>query len=177
MDNTLNLLSVLSYVGKDYVSTWDQWRRNISTLFKALFFSPHVKVFAMGGNNVAGIFGQMSAMLEFADQIEAGLLEDPDAIYLPVGSSCTITGLILGVCLSRKFRKKAFRSPRFKIVGVIIHHGLVKLQKLTGLYQKGASKYLPVSPWYGILATAAKLRSLGGPDVEKKALDFLKQGK
>ena len=69
------------------------------------------------------MIGQISACLELAEQIERGEY-DPPAIYLAVGSSCTISGLIIGVALARRLNMKAFRSPRFRIHGIPIHHAL-----------------------------------------------------
>lgn len=41
---------------------------------------------------MAGVLGQVNAVLELAEQICRKECPDPDAIYLPVGSACTVTG-------------------------------------------------------------------------------------
>jgi hypothetical protein len=43
---------------------------------------------------------------------------DVDAIVLAVGSSCTLSGLVIGVALARALGLRAFQSPTFKIIGV-----------------------------------------------------------
>lgn len=50
------------------------------------------KTIVVGGNTPAGVVGQISGLLELAEQIEKGEIADVDAIYLPIGSSCTISG-------------------------------------------------------------------------------------
>ena len=50
-----------------------------------------------GGSNAVGTFGYVAAGLELADQIDAGELPAPDAIYVPLGSGGTTVGLALGL--------------------------------------------------------------------------------
>ena len=45
-------------------------------------------------------------------------MPDVDAIVLAVGSSCTLSGLVIGVALARALGLRAFQSPTFKIIGV-----------------------------------------------------------
>ena len=73
-----------------------------------------------GGNSPAGVLGQMGGALELAEQIQRGEMPEPDRLYLPVGSSCTISGLILGICLARRLGLHAFE--KIQVVGVPIHH-------------------------------------------------------
>lgn len=54
-------------------------------------------IIPMGGSNVYGTIGFVSAGVELANQIDAGLCPDPDAVYVPCGSSGTAAGLALGL--------------------------------------------------------------------------------
>ncbi|MFA5074529.1 MAG: pyridoxal-phosphate dependent enzyme [Candidatus Babeliales bacterium] len=50
----------------------------------------------MGGSNSIGDLGYINAMLELKEQIKSGLLEEPDFIYVTLGSAGTAAGIILG---------------------------------------------------------------------------------
>lgn len=50
-----------------------------------------------GGSSPLGIVGYINAALELKDQIDAGLLPEPDRIYVPLGSMGTTIGLMLGL--------------------------------------------------------------------------------
>lgn len=50
-----------------------------------------------GGSSPAGVLGFVNAGLELGQQVEAGLLDEPDWIYLPVGSMGSAAGLALGL--------------------------------------------------------------------------------
>lgn len=52
---------------------------------------------------------QVSALLELAEQIQKGEIPDPDGIFLAMGSSCTASGLVIGVALCRALRLPVFR--------------------------------------------------------------------
>lgn len=56
-----------------------------------------------GGAVPLGALGHLSAALELAMQIEAGELPAPTDIVVPVGSTCTAAGLLVGVRLARHF--------------------------------------------------------------------------
>jgi D-cysteine desulfhydrase len=53
-----------------------------------------------GGSSAAGNLGFVSAGLELAEQVAAGALPEPAAIYVPVGSGGTLAGLVLGLRLA-----------------------------------------------------------------------------
>jgi len=53
-----------------------------------------------GGSSVEGTLGFVSAAFELAEQIQAGVLERPSEIYLPVGTGGTYVGLVLGLRLA-----------------------------------------------------------------------------
>ena len=53
-----------------------------------------------GGATPIGTFGALSAALELAEQIGAGLAPPPRRIVLPIGSTCTTAGLLAGLALA-----------------------------------------------------------------------------
>lgn len=50
-----------------------------------------------GGSSPLGLCGYVNAALELKDQIAAGLMPEPDLIYVPMGSMGTSVGLTLGL--------------------------------------------------------------------------------
>ena len=121
----------------------------------------------------SGVLGQVSGALELAEQIQAGEIPDCDGIYVAVGSSCTISGLVLGVALARKLGLRAFRKEGFRLHLVPIHHVFALLSRTTGLYTSGYSRYIPLTVRHSIHSTCLCLRQLGGPDVLREALSVL----
>ena len=166
-DNTLNVLSVLS-LGRTHPLL--NLLHSLPSICRAAFWGRGT-VLTMGGNSPSGCLGQVSAMLELAEQIEAGEAVDPDRIYVAMGSSCTVSGLIIGCALSRHLGLAAFSSPRFRICGVIIHHLLAKVQRTFDFHRQWAS--LPLSVGQTIRATCTQLAALGGPDLTAASLDIL----
>ncbi len=53
-------------------------------------------VIPFGGTNEHGTLGFVNAAFELADQIESGLLPEPDVVYVPFGSMGTAAGLAIG---------------------------------------------------------------------------------
>lgn len=62
-----------------------------------------------GGTSALGSIGYVNAACELADQVRAGLLPEPAAIFVPVGSGGTLSGLVAGAKLA---------GVRSKIIGV-----------------------------------------------------------
>jgi len=124
MDNSLNLTSLLSFPVKVH-NIWAKLKSYSGYL--SLLVSSDL-VMPPGGANPTGVLGQIEGALELAKQIENGDLPEPEDIFLPIGSSCTITGLIFGIALARKL-KIGFKKPleKLRIHGVIIHHATAKL--------------------------------------------------
>jgi D-cysteine desulfhydrase len=54
-----------------------------------------------GGSSAIGNLGFVSAALELVEQVEAGELERPGEIYVPIGTGGTLAGLVLGFALAR----------------------------------------------------------------------------
>ncbi len=53
-----------------------------------------------GGTSALGTLGYVNAALELAEQVHAGLLPEPDDIFVPLGSGGTVAGLLLGCALA-----------------------------------------------------------------------------
>lgn len=171
IDNTLNLLSTFSLGPLSY-ALWDSVLPQMMMLVRAVT-SKSDKVVGPGGLSIGGILGQMGGALELAEQIARKEVPDVDEIYLPMGSSCTTTGLILGVCLSRYLKLDAFKSPHFKIVSVMIHHGFATLNRKTNCFKNSAAKYICFAPRYGVAQVSKFFEKLTGIDLEPSAIAFL----
>ncbi|RHY25427.1 hypothetical protein DYB32_008319 [Aphanomyces invadans] len=175
-DNTLNLLSILSFDPK-HMHVWTQRWAFAKAMFHS-FIRPSQelhgsKIMPPGGNNLLGVLGQMGGLLELAEQIQAGDVPNVDVLYVPVGSSCTLTGLVLGLCLARHLNLAAFQTSLFHIVAVPVHPGIAKLQRFFGLYK--SSPHVPLFPRFGFRRVAAYLMQQGlDVNLEPLAIDFLK---
>lgn len=53
-----------------------------------------------GGSSIAGIVGHVEAGLELARQLEAGVLPEPDAIFVALGTGGTAAGLAIGLAIA-----------------------------------------------------------------------------
>src|SRR5690606_131326 len=53
-----------------------------------------------GGSSSVGCLGYVNAAMELAEQVRAGEVPAPDAIYVALGSGATAVGLALGLVLS-----------------------------------------------------------------------------
>ena len=54
-----------------------------------------------GGSTALGALGYVNAVFELKEQIENGLMPEPDYIYAPVGSGGTVAGLLVGCVLAQ----------------------------------------------------------------------------
>ncbi len=75
-------------------------------------------VMAPGGATPWGALGYVSAALELAAQVQAGELPPPRTIVLPVGSTCTTAGLLVGLRLAQRLGMWASDVPRVHAVRV-----------------------------------------------------------
>jgi D-cysteine desulfhydrase len=80
-----------------------------------------------GGSSPAGALGYVNAALELAEQVRAGELPEPDAIFVALGSGGTVAGLALGLRLA---------GLRSRVVGVLVSDivppGRRRLTRLAG---------------------------------------------
>lgn len=94
----------------------------LSKIYKK-FTDNSYKIMMPGGANVTGVIGHIGALFELVDEIEKGNLIEPKHLFLAVGSTCTISGLVTGLCLCRKLGRNAFKNiDQFTLNGVITHH-------------------------------------------------------
>ena len=168
LDNTMNMLSVLSFALPEPIVTWGAMSSVVSALWKAINPLSDSFILPPGGNNPSGVLGQISGMLELAEQVLSGEVSDPNHIFLAVGSSCTITGLIIGTALAKHLNLPVFEN--LTIHGVPIHDGIVKANKNINFSRSTWSSYFPMSIRHSIRSTCSTLVELGGPDLDAKAM-------
>ena len=81
-----------------------------------------------GGSCPLGIIGFVNAAFELKEQIECGIMLEPDYIYVATGSCGTLTGLILGV------RAAGLKT---KVIGIA-----VEPDELVNTFAKNTTKLL-----------------------------------
>jgi D-cysteine desulfhydrase len=86
-------------------------RRSLRRCAAALVAGRPLAVIPPGGSSARGALGYVNAALELAEQVAAGALPEPDAIFVPLGSGGTVAGLALGCRLA---------GLRSEIVGVLV---------------------------------------------------------
>jgi hypothetical protein len=128
----------------------------------------------LGGNCTAGVLGQVGGVLELAEQIEAGDCPDLERIYLPVGSSCTVSGLILGTVLVRHLGMKALTNPAFKIVGCNVHEMFAAGDRAFSLHTNPFFAFMPLTITHTVTTACSVLKQLGGPDLTEDCRQFIK---
>ncbi len=68
-----------------------------------------------GGSNVVGTMGMVGSVLELQEQIEQGLMPEPDVVYVPLGSCGSAAGIALGAkALGWKTQIRAVRVSERK---------------------------------------------------------------
>jgi 1-aminocyclopropane-1-carboxylate deaminase/D-cysteine desulfhydrase-like pyridoxal-dependent ACC family enzyme len=175
LDNTLNYLSVLSFPNVGFTVDWGASPGLLRALkaIRGAFTQNEFIPLMLGGNCPSGVIGQASGIIELAEQIERGDSPDIDRIYVPMGSGCTVSGLILGVVLVRHLNMKAFSSPDFKIVGCNVVDKLALLDRTVGFHISSRFAFMPLTIIHSVLGACWALKQLGGPDLERKCRQFL----
>ena len=174
-DNTLNMLSVLSFPNIGFKFNWGDSVGRVANWFRVILDTwTQTKYVPMmlGGNCPAGVLGQVGGVLELAEQIIAGESPDPSCIYVPVGSGCTISGLILGTVLVRYLNIPAL--SHVQIVGCNVHPGFAKMDRVLNLHTNPRFGYIPLTITYSVKEACRALKKLGGPNLELEALEFIK---
>jgi len=128
----------------------------------------------LGGNCASGVLGQAGGLLELAEQIVTGDSPDVERIYVPVGSGCTVSGLILGTVMARQLGLKALQSNEFKIVACNVHDKYALGDRFLGLHVNPLFRFMPLTITHSVLGACRALVQLGGPDLETEALEFIK---
>ncbi|MET0286609.1 MAG: pyridoxal-phosphate dependent enzyme [Polyangiales bacterium] len=72
-------------------------KRMLELSVRLRFWGRRPFVIPLGGSNVYGVLGFVNAGLELAQQIDAGLCPDFDAIFVSAGTCATVAGLALGL--------------------------------------------------------------------------------
>lgn len=75
-------------------------------------------VMVPGGATPVGALGYVSAAFELARQVEQGAMPAPATIVLPVGSTCTTAGLLVGLRAAARLGIGWSRAPRIVAVRV-----------------------------------------------------------
>lgn len=173
MDNTLNFLSAMSVPGVQHAfgTGWGSFLAALR-LLPSRDDGTAPWVIMPGGNNPLGVLGQAGAALELAEQIVRGEAPDPDGIVVAMGSTCTTTGLVLGVTLARYVGLRAFNRPGFRIYAQPVHPGMSKMQAFLGAL---TSRSWPMTIGRGLRETSALIARLGGPDVTDHALACMRE--
>jgi 1-aminocyclopropane-1-carboxylate deaminase/D-cysteine desulfhydrase-like pyridoxal-dependent ACC family enzyme len=179
MDNTLNLLSVLSFPNIGFKVDWGDSRVTspgmslIRGMYGAWTQTEYVPMMP-GGNSPSGVLGQVGGLLELAEQIVAGESPDPSRIYVPIGSGCTISGLILGTVLVRHLGMAALSDPDFLIVGANVHPKFAQMDRGVNLHLNPLFGFLPLTVTHTVKEACRALKRLGGPDLEREAMAFIR---
>jgi D-cysteine desulfhydrase len=115
-----------------------------------------------GGSCPMGIIGFVNAAFELKEQIEAGLLPEPDYIYVATGSCGTLTGLMLGVRVA---------GLKTKVIGVAVEPdeevnpfvmNTTKLLRETSELLHGKDASFPLFEWHE--EDVQVLLDFGGPN-------------
>lgn len=134
----------------------------LKTFYHTLYRESDDFILPSGGANPTGALGHVSAALELAEQVRQGLLDEPTRIFVPLGSGCTTSGLIIGICICRKLGLGFLQLRRLHSVGI---HQMMRF----------FNGFLPRMMVKGLVkATTQVLCNLGGPDVRAEALQFLR---
>lgn len=174
LDNTLNMLSVLSFPNVGFTHDWGKFGmgKTLGAIREA-WTQTNMVPMPMGGNCPSGVLGQVGGILELAEQIVAGESPDPTRIYVPIGSGCTVSGLILGTVLVRHLGIKALSGPHFEIVGCNVHDGFAAGDRALRLHINPLFKFMPLTITHSVLSACQALVEMGGPDLTKEAMEFI----
>jgi D-cysteine desulfhydrase len=129
-----------------------------------------VYVMSPGGATPVGALAHVSAALELAAQVEAGELEQPEAIVLAIGSCCTTAGLLCGVHLAAELGIGFTRAPH--VVAVRVTPWPVTSRRRVALLAWQTSRYLAdrIEPRWRDAARIDFGRLLAGLSVERRFL-------
>ncbi len=75
----------------------DAARQALGILARGWWRSERPEIIPTGGSSVLGALGYVNAGLELAEQVHGGLLPEPAAIFVPLGSGGTVAGLLAGL--------------------------------------------------------------------------------
>jgi D-cysteine desulfhydrase len=165
----------------------DVVRRGLVLLARARWQGEPLAVIPTGGSSALGTIGYVDAALELAEQVAAGAMPEPDAIFVPLGSGGTVAGLVLGLRLA---------GLRTRVVGVLVTDILPPSpRRLRALARATARRLAPevtppplalddfaidrdfVGPAYGAPTEAAEAARALARELEDVALETTYTGK
>ena len=103
-------------------------------------FKRNIKMIPAGGSCPLGLIGYVNAAFELRDQIQAGLMPEPERIYVPMGSMGTSAGLTLGL--------KAAGLKSLVIPVRVIEEKMARTQKMRQLAQRSNSLLNNLAPTF-----------------------------
>lgn len=107
-----------------------------------------------GGSSPIGVLGFINAAYELRDQVAAGLLPEPDRLYVAYSSMGTVAGLALGLVLA---------GMKTRIAAVqVVDTAMATPAKLAALVEKTRRRFEPMDAAF---SRAACARALGRIDV------------
>jgi D-cysteine desulfhydrase len=98
--NVKLVLLLLEKYGARPVYRKTLWRTLVSYFLLYRFKYPFAYFVYPGGSSPIGNLGYVDAAFELKDQIDQGLLSEPEAIFCPLGSGGSLAGLALGLQLA-----------------------------------------------------------------------------
>lgn len=111
-----------------------------------------------GGASPRGALGYVSAALELAEQIEAGVLPAPARIVVGVGSTCTTAGLLVGLDLAKKLGIGFGRTEPVLVAVRVTPWPVTSRFRIVGLAERTARL---LAAWAKDPALAVSARRLG----------------
>ena len=171
LDNTLNYLSTLSLpIGWSY--NWGEpWRlgRIISAFWQTWTQKSFIPM-NLGGNCATGVLGQVSGALELAEQLEKSKGPRITRLYVPVGSSCTVSGLIVGTVLAQHLGYTSLDD--LCIVGCNVHELIAMMDRCFSLHVSPLFSWMPLTVSHSVTQACRALVQVGGPDLLDECLAF-----
>ncbi len=145
-------------------------RRMVELAVRLRFWGQRPYMIPLGGSNVYGTVAFVNAGLELAQQIDAGLCPDPDAVYVATGTAATVSGLALGLAAGgvhthvvavRVFDRLFANRGR---IGGLIHKAESHLRTLEPRFPKVGERALAsvridseeLGPGYGLTTPASE---------------------
>lgn len=107
-------------------------------------------VIPVGGSCPLGVIGFINAVFELKKQIEQGIMQTPDKIYVPVGSCGTFVGLLLGIKAAQLHTQ---------LIGVTIEpeeHAHEFVDKILELYQETNTLLYEHDTTFGLMPITAR---------------------
>jgi 1-aminocyclopropane-1-carboxylate deaminase/D-cysteine desulfhydrase-like pyridoxal-dependent ACC family enzyme len=90
---------------------FDAARRGLALLTRAWLDGEPLALVPTGGTSVLGALGYLNAGLELVEQVRAGQLPEPAAVFVALGSGGTVAGLLAGLRLG---------GLQSRVVGVLV---------------------------------------------------------